>query len=177
MKKTVSFICVLLLMLSFSLPVSAAAQPDEPTEDAALIEEAEYVSVLDPYSFDSYTDMAEHFTAGIPADGLESVPVQQKETLSLWHAEEREVIRSDETYSVPEDAREMLLQCTWTRMGCHVYIGLEEAETKDIYFLGSVGGSVMGTLDLSSLPDGEYNVIMFGSNNPEIAATLVYEVR
>lgn len=175
MKKTVSFICVLLLMLSFSLPVSAVDQPDEPNEDAALIEEAEYVSDLDPYSFDSYTDMAEHFSAWIPVDGLESV--QQKETISLWHAEEREVIRSDETYSVPEDAKEMLLQCTWTRMGCHVYIGLEEVKTKDVYFLGSVGGSVMGTLDLSSLPDGEYNVIMFGSNNPEIAAILAYEVR
>jgi hypothetical protein len=47
--------------------------------------------------------------------------------------------------------------------------------SEEVYTLSAVGGALTGTLDLSSLPEGEYRPIMYSSDNQNINAVMLYQ--
>ena len=39
------------------------------------------------------------------------------------------------------------------------------------------GGAVAGTVDLDSIPDGDYHVIMYSSDNENVTAAMLYQFK
>lgn len=78
-------------------------------------------------------------------------------------------ITSDETYYI------MAVHCTWMSPARTLYIGLYNKVT-DHYFIAMFdGGAVSGLLDLTELPEGQYGVVMYSSDNENVTAVMNYQ--
>lgn len=98
------------------------------------------------------------------------------QTLSTRGLNDGAYTASEASFTLPEDARAMLLQCTWWRSGKTVYIGLLNTASGQVYTISFVGGSVAGSLALEGLPAGEYKVILYTNGNEAALAVLAYQL-
>ena len=85
---------------------------------------------------------------------------------SVLPFDESQYSKADDTILLPnEKTKAMAVHCTWASASRTIYIGFIDEVSEEVYTLSAVGGALTGTLDLSSLPEGEYRPIMYSSDN------------
>ena len=103
----------------------------------------------------------------------ESTP---KGELVCVNIDESQYSKADDTILLPnEKTKAMAVHCTWASASRTIYIGFIDEVSEEVYTLSAVGGALTGTLDLSSLPEGEYRPIMYSSDNQNINAVMLYQ--
>ena len=86
--------------------------------------------------------------------------------------------QSEDTVSISKDGiQTMVLHCTWKSPARTLYIGFASTIKEDYYTLQVDGGAVAGTVDLDSIPDGDYHVIMYSSDNENVTAAMLYQFK
>lgn len=82
---------------------------------------------------------------------------------------------SVDQFAIPDVGSNMAFQCTWTRSGLEVYVGLLNLDSECLYIIPLRSGSATGKLDLSSFPAGQYQCVLSSNNNQELFAVLAYQ--
>lgn len=82
---------------------------------------------------------------------------------------------SVDQFAIPDVGSNMVFQCTWTRSGLEVYVGLLNLDSECLYIIPLRSGSATGKLDLSSFPAGQYQCVLSSNNNQELFAVLAYQ--
>lgn len=119
---------------------------------------------------------AEDLTGSFTEEDVEFSENIDKGALVCTKIKTSEYAQAGETVHLPsEDAGTMILHCTWTSAARTIYIGFINETTDDVYVLSAVGGALAGTLDLGSLPDGEYRPIMYSNDNENVDAVMLYQ--
>ena len=86
--------------------------------------------------------------------------------------------QSEDTVSISKDGvQTMAVHCTWKSPARTLYIGFASTIKEDYYTLQVDGGAVAGTVDLDSIPDGDYHVIMYSSDNENVTAAMLYQFK
>ena len=117
-------------------------------------------------------DLSEYFVDE-PVEFSESTP---KGELVCVNIDESQYSKADDTILLPnEKTKAMAVHCTWASASRTIYIGFIDEVSEEVYTLSAVGGALTGTLDLSSLPEGEYRPIMYSSDNQNINAVMLYQ--
>lgn len=99
----------------------------------------------------------------------------EKWSLSSDNLENGQYTTSEETITLPGSYQKMILQATWVRSAKTIYIGFLNIETEDVFTLSFVGGSITGVLNLNCLPTGDYQIILYGSDNKNTLAVMAYQ--
>ena len=122
--------------------------------------------------FTEVEDITTSFTEGT----IEFSDSVNQDELACVQLETSEYAQANETVTLPgEYAKSMILHCTWTSAARTIYIGFISEASGEVYVLSAVGGTLTGTLDLGSLPDGEYRPIMYSSDNKNVVAVMLYQ--
>lgn len=144
---------------------SVSEVPDKDDSDAIVPP----ASVL---PFADVVDLSEYFVDE-PVEFSESTP---KGELVCVNIDESQYSKADDTILLPnEKTKAMAVHCTWASASRTIYIGFIDEVSEEVYTLSAVGGALTGTLDLSSLPEGEYRPIMYSSDNQNINAVMLYQ--
>lgn len=123
--------------------------------------------------FKNTTDISSSFTEEEFSDFDDS-----KETIGLVCADldNSSYAHSEGTISVSsETAQKIIFQCTWGPASKTVYIGFIDTKSEAVYVFSSVGGALAGTISLDELPDGEYQVVMYSSDNKNVVSVMNYQ--
>lgn len=146
------------------------SQPEAPDVDDTY-------AVVPPDPVLPFTEVEDITTSFTEEDIVFSEETRQDE-LVCAEIETSEYAQADGTVNLPsEDADTMILHCTWASAARTIYIGFINEISGDVYVLSAVGGTLSGTLDLGSLPDGEYRPIMYSSDNNTVVAVMLYQFR
>ena len=105
-----------------------------------------------------------------------SLEVRQRRTYCV-NIDESSIFKADDTILLPnEKQRGNGRSFAWASASRTIYIGfIDGGCPEEVYTLSAVGGALTGTLDLSSLPEGEYRPIMYSSDNQNINAVMLYQ--
>lgn len=166
----VSFISVAALMVIVGTFIAAQASdtptPGNPTDRIA--------GSPPELPFEATTDILSSFTEEDDPTFDES---KEKTGLSCNGLDNSSYAHSEDTISVSSEIpQKMIFHCTWGPASKTVYIGFIDTKSQAVYVFSSVGGSLRGTVSLDKLPDGEYQVIMYGSDNKDVeSATMLYQ--
>lgn len=153
-------IVVVAMLAACSTKDSVSEVPDKDDSDAIVPP----ASVL---PFADVVDLSEYFVDE-PVEFSESTP---KGELVCVNIDESQYSKADDTILLPnEKTKAMAVHCTWASASRTIYIGFIDEVSEEVYTLSAVGGALTGTLDLSSLPEGEYRPIMYSSDNQNINA-------
>lgn len=102
---------------------------------------------------------------------------QEKLSLTCNYMDANHYAISEQTLILSENHHPKLrLHCTWGSPAIKVYVGLKNSESDAVYTISAVGGYLVGDLALDGLPDGEYQIILYGDNNPSLVAALLYQI-
>lgn len=102
---------------------------------------------------------------------------QEKLSLTCNYMDANHYAISEQTLILSENHRPKLrLHCTWGSPAIRVYIGMKSCESDAVYALSVEGGHLSGVLELGSLPDGEYQVVLYSEDNPSLVAALLYQI-
>lgn len=100
----------------------------------------------------------------------------EKMSLVLNHLDTASVAKSEKTVEIASDGLQtMKVHCTWDSPACNIYIGFLDPSNESSYVFGAYGGTLEGILTLSSVPDGNYHVIMYSDDNEDVLATVLYQ--
>ena len=158
-------IVVVAMLAACSTKDSVSEVPDKDDSDAIIPP----ASVL---PFADVVDLSEYFVDE-PVEFSESTP---KGELVCVNIDESQYSKADDTILLPnEKTKAMAVHCTWASASRTIYIGFIDEVSEEVYTLSAVGGALTGTLDLSSLPEGEYRPIMYSSDNQNINAVMLYQ--
>lgn len=158
-------IVVVAMLAACSTKDSVSEVPDKDDSDAIVPP----ASVL---PFADVVDLSEYFVDE-PVEFSESTP---KGELVCVNIDESQYSKADDTILLPnEKTKAMAVHCTWASASRTIYIGFIDEVSEEVYTLSAVGGALTGTLDLSSLPEGEYRPIMYSSDNQNINAVMLYQ--
>ena len=158
-------IVVVAMLAACSTKDSVSEVPDKDDSDAIVPP----ASVL---PFADVVDLSEYFVDE-PVEFSESTP---KGELVCVNIDESQYSKADDTILLPnEKTKAMAVHCTWDSASRTIYIGFIDEVSEEVYTLSAVGGALTGTLDLSSLPEGEYRPIMYSSDNQNINAVMLYQ--
>ncbi|WP_140394260.1 hypothetical protein [Pseudoflavonifractor sp. An184] len=100
-----------------------------------------------------------------------------KESLVLDKTDAASISRTKDLVDIggANKVRSMAVHCTWMSPARTLYIGLYNKVT-DHYFIAMFdGGAVSGLLDLTELPEGQYGVVMYSSDNENVTAVMNYQ--
>lgn len=150
-------------------PYAAADEADDPYLDPYT----ELQEPVDCVPVEEFTDLTDAFSE------TEDTPLDPELTLYNLSSENLELgtySLSEERFSLSGGDGQMAFQCTWVHSGTTCYIGLQNAETGEVYVVPFVGGSAYGTISLQELPEGEYQTVLFSNNNPECFAVMNYQI-
>lgn len=122
---------------------------------------------------DEYVDLSKNFSASsrdVFSDGAEKYSITcANEQAEAYH-------QSDESITITQNTKNLIIGCTWNPQDRTVYIGLRNTGTGIFYILPSTGGSVSGKIKLDDIPEGEYHIVMCSNDNPSIVAVLWYQL-
>lgn len=165
-------VSVLLIVTVLAFTLFGCNASDLPPE-APVVDDTNAVDPPPPVlPFTETEDITEFFVEG-DVEFLESI---SKESLVCVQIETSEYAQANETVNLPlPDADTMIVHCTWVSAARTIYIGFINESSDEVYVLSAVGGALTGTLDLTSLPDGEYRPIMYSSDNKSINAVMLYQ--
>ena len=71
---------------------------------------------------------------------------------------------------------ELNYSCVWEQSGVPLFFGLLNSDN-EVFVVSADGGSLVGTLSMESVPEDDYQLILYSSNNPEVKAELQYQFR
>lgn len=99
---------------------------------------------------------------------------REKMSLILDSLPQNEYVCSADTVYIPANAScKLLFSCTWDPGNINIYFGLKNNE--NTYLATFSRGEASGELDLCSIAEGEYNVILFSDNSPSTLAVMLYQ--
>lgn len=122
---------------------------------------------------DEYVDLSQNFSASsrdVFFDG------EEKYSITCANEQAEAYLQSDESITITQNTKNLIIGCTWNPQDRIVYIGLLNSETGIFYILPSTGGSVSGKIRLDDVPEGEYHVVICSNDNPSIVAVLWYQL-
>ncbi len=122
---------------------------------------------------DEYVDLSDSFSN---SDGDPFAAGEMVYSLTCANQSAETYMQSEERVSVRGNLQSMTVFCTWGPQDRTVFLGLKHAETGVYYILPSVGGSIVGVIDLNNIPDGEYYVVLCSNDNPSTVAVLHYQI-
>ncbi len=157
-------IVVVAMLAACSTKDSVSEVPDKDDSDAIVPP----ASVL---PFADVVDLSEYFVDE-PVEFSESTP---KENLCASILMNLNIQKQTIPFCCPMKTKAMAVHCTWASASRTIYIGFIDEVSEEVYTLSAVGGALTGTLDLSSLPEGEYRPIMYSSDNQNINAVMLYQ--
>ncbi len=84
---------------------------------------------------------------------------------------------ADEIISVSDtQCPNVTVHCTWASAAIEVFVGFKACDADTFYTVSSTGGVIAGTFDLSELPDGDYQMILYSNDNPSVVAVMQYVI-
>lgn len=170
-KEKKGLILLLCLILSFS-----GCSISDSSSGADSVAQDVCVSITEEYRFpfeDKTTDITPYFKVQEEIFSDKST----KESLVLDRIDATSLSKAQHYIDVGEQhsTQTMALHFTWKSPARTLYIGLYN-ETTDHYFIAMfIGGAISGLLDLAELPDGQYTVVMCGSDNENMTAVMNYQ--
>ena len=167
-KRGVTLVLALVMAVTLVGCVSLASQPEVPDVDDTN-------AILPPDPVLPFTE-AKDITGSFTEENIDFSESISKEELVCTQIETSEYAQANKTVDLPnEDAEVMILHCTWASAARTIYIGFINETSGEVYVLSAVGGALAGTLNLDSLPNGEYRPIMYSSDNENVNAVILYQ--
>ena len=163
---------LLTVIMAFALASCTAleAPPEVPEMDDTN-------AVVPPDPVLPFTEV-EDITGSFTEEDIEFSESIDKGELVCAQMKTSEYAKASETVHLPsDDVGAMILHCTWSSAARTIYIGFINETSGKVYVLSAVGGALTGTLDLGSLPNGEYRPIMYSSDNENINAVVLYQFK
>ena len=147
---------------------SWSGESDIPIEDDS--ERKELPEIVLP--IDSTIDMSASFSEGVTFFD----ETREKVGLICENMDTSSFAQANDTVTLSDaDSLKLTIHCTWLSAARTVYIGLFDVVTEQAYTISATGGSLSGTLALDDLPQGEYRVILYSSDNENIHAVMLYQ--
>lgn len=153
MKKIVSLVCIMLLILSFSIPASAASQ-------LGFVEDV-HEEILQE------TDSS-----------LSNPVVRASLTSFSFNLSSSTSKKSSETYYIYQGKGSLYISSlTWSPTGQNIKVGYYNVETGKTYVVEYSGGSVTDkTLGTKNVPDGEYRIYVYNAGTKIVEGTISYQM-
>ena len=169
-KRGTTLLLSILVALALVGCTNSHSQPEAPDVD-------ETDAVVPSAPMLPFTEVEDITTSFIEED-IDFSTETSRDELVCAEIETSEYAQADGMVNLPsEDADIMILHCTWASAARTIYIGFINEVSGEVYVLSAVGGTLNGTLDLGSLPDGEYRPIMYSSDNNNVVAVMLYQFR
>ena len=166
MKKLLCVVLSLLILCACS--IINEKQPAESVSPVA--EETNYQPPVDVKpEFAAVTDISSSVIANEP----EFDESFAKETLMLQENELGEYVFSPYQLHITPEMK-LHYSATWAKSGCEVYFGLLNSDN-EVYAASAAGGTLRGILSMEHVPQDDYQLILYSSNNPEVQAVLHYQ--
>lgn len=162
--RTILFLLAMVLLLAGCW--STAENPEQQPGAEGFVPDATYTPIEEYVDLtNSFSELDDPFEEG-----------EHKSSLTCAELRGEAYMQSDDFVAVQSDTRCMKVFCTWGPQDRMVYIGLKNRETGAFYLLSSAGGSVIGTIDITDVPEGDYHVILCSNDNPSVIAVLHYKI-
>ena len=101
----------------------------------------------------------------------------EKYTLGCVELSRDAIAESEDIITVSSsDKTRFIFHCTWGSPSREVFVGFKSCDTGLVYAVSAVGGFMMGTVDLSALPEGDYRAVLYSNDNPAVVAVMLYQL-